>query len=51
MIYYMFSGQSLMVPNAPVSGLVKLKSKDGKFMGVGEVLEDGKIAPKRMIRV
>jgi tRNA pseudouridine55 synthase len=48
MVYYMYQGQPLLIPNAPASGLVKLKSKDGKFLGVGEVLEDGKITPCRM---
>ena len=50
MIYYAFSGQSILVPHSPGLGLVKLKSKDGKFLGVGEVMSDGKIIPRKMIR-
>ena len=49
MIYYMLSGQALLVGRAPTSGLVKLKSKEGKFLGIGEVMLDGKVAPKKMI--
>lgn len=50
MIFYMHQGQALLVPRAPDSGLVKMKNKDGKFLGVGEVMSDGKIAPCRMCR-
>lgn len=50
MIYYMFSGQSLLIPSAPASGLVRLMSKDKRFVGVGEVTSDGMVAPKRMVK-
>jgi tRNA pseudouridine55 synthase len=50
MVFYMYHGQSLVIPKAPNSGLVKMKSKSGQFLGVGEVMLDGKIAPRRMCR-
>jgi tRNA pseudouridine55 synthase len=50
MQYYILQGQAVMVPNAPTSGWVKLKNKlSGTFLGVGEVTEDGKIAPRRLV--
>jgi tRNA pseudouridine55 synthase len=39
-----------MVPHAPVSGLVRLYNESGRFMGMGEVLDDGRIAPRRLIQ-
>jgi tRNA pseudouridine55 synthase len=50
MAYYMHQGNPLLIPNTPDSGWVKIKSKDGKFLGVGEVMSDGKVSPKRMYR-
>lgn len=51
MIHYLFLGQALLVPSAPRSGLVKLKNKEGKFLGVGEVMLDGKVAPRKMVKI
>ncbi|MDR1012514.1 MAG: tRNA pseudouridine(55) synthase TruB [Coxiellaceae bacterium] len=51
MIHYAFLGQKVLVVNAPESGLVQLKNKDGKFVGVGEVILCGKISPRKMIRI
>jgi len=50
MVFYMQQGQSLVIPNAPDSGWVKMHSKTGKFLGVGEVMLDGKITPRRICR-
>lgn len=50
MVFYMQQGQPLVIPNAPDSGWVKMNSKAGKFLGVGEVMPDGKITPRRMCR-
>jgi len=48
MVFYMHQGQPLVIPKAPDSGWVKMKSKSGQFLGVGEVMLDGKITPRRM---
>jgi tRNA pseudouridine55 synthase len=47
--HYLTQGQPVIVPRAPSSGWMKLKSQSGAFHGVGEVLEDGRIAPRRLI--
>lgn len=51
MVFYMHQGQPLVIAKAPNSGWVIMKSKSGQFLGVGEVMSDGKIAPRRMCNV
>jgi tRNA pseudouridine55 synthase len=46
--FYVRQGQPVLVPNAPVEGWVRLFGPDG-FMGVGEILDDGRVAPRRMM--
>jgi tRNA pseudouridine55 synthase len=46
--FYLNQGQAVMVPNAPTSGFVSLYANE-QFLGIGEVLEDGKITPRRLI--
>jgi len=49
--YYMSMGQAVQVPHAPTSGWVRLyNADDARFMGVGRVLADGRIAPKRLLQ-
>lgn len=48
--YYVQQGQAVQVPKAPTSGWVRLHRQDGNFLGVGHILEDGRVAPKRLIR-
>ena len=47
--YYLKQGQAVLVPNAPTSGRVRLYSAASGFIGVGEILADGRVAPKRLI--
>jgi tRNA pseudouridine55 synthase len=51
--YYLRQGQPVIVPHAPTSGWVRLSevdSEDGtKFIGVGEILDDGRVAPRRLV--
>lgn len=47
--WYLRQGQPVRVPRAPTSGRVRLHAADDRFMGVGEVLDDGRIAPRRLI--
>lgn len=48
--YYLLQGQAVMTPDRPSHGLVSLyQTSTGKFLGVGEVQEDGQIGPKRLI--
>ena len=48
MSYYIQQGQPVWLPKAPTEGLVRLYTEDGELLGVGEILEDGRIAPKRL---
>lgn len=48
MIYYMYQGQPLLVPHAPDSGWVRMVDKTGKFLGVGEVMPNGTVKPRKM---
>ena len=47
--FYIKTGQSVMVPHVQVQGLVRLFDEKGNFIGVGEMTEDGRIAPKRLV--
>ena len=47
--FYMRQGQPILVPHAPTCGLVRIYHHQ-QFMGVGEIQDDGRVAPKRMIQ-
>jgi tRNA pseudouridine55 synthase len=51
--YYLRQGQPVIVPHAPTSGWVRLSEQlaEGatRFLGVGEVLDDGRVAPRRLV--
>ncbi len=51
--YHVRQGQPVIVPHTPTSGWVRLaeaKAPDvERFLGVGEVLDDGRIAPRRLV--
>lgn len=47
--FYVRQGQPVQVPRAPVEGLVRLRLADGGFLGVGEILDDGRVAPRRLL--
>jgi len=46
--FYMRQGQPVLAPRAPSSGMVRMYDAGG-FIGIGEVLDDGRIAPRRML--
>jgi tRNA pseudouridine55 synthase len=50
-LFYVLQGQAVQVPNAPTSGWVRLCNSTGEFIGVGAVLDDGRIGPKRLLNV
>lgn len=50
MSFYILQGQPLQVPRAPSEGLVRLIDEAQGFIGLGHVLSDGRVAPKRMLR-
>jgi len=47
--FYLRQGQPVMVPKAPTSGLVQLQLATGEFIGIGEILDDGRVAPRRLV--
>ena len=52
--YYLRQGQPVVVPHAPAEGWVQLResganANDEWFLGMGEIIEDGRIAPRRLI--
>jgi tRNA pseudouridine55 synthase len=47
--FYIRQGQPVLVPNAPHSGMVRVALETGEFLGVGEILDDGRVAPRRLI--
>jgi tRNA pseudouridine55 synthase len=47
--YYLKQGQSVVIPKSPTQGLVCLYSKNGEFLGIGTVADDGKVQPKRLV--
>lgn len=49
--FYLQQGQAIQVPHAPTEGLVRLTDSKGGFLGVGEILGDGKVAPRRLIKM
>lgn len=50
MSFYLLQGQAVQVPNAPTDGLVRLMDEDKGFIGLGHILSDGRVSPKRMMR-
>ena len=47
--FYIRQGQPVLVPNAPCDGMVRVALETGEFLGVGEILDDGRVAPRRLI--
>jgi tRNA pseudouridine55 synthase len=47
--FYVRQGQPVMVPRAPTEGLVRIYAGESDFIGVGEVLDDGRIGPRRLL--
>jgi len=49
-VYYLQQGQSVWKSGVVSKGLLRLYSERQDFLGLGELSDDGKIAPKRLIR-
>jgi tRNA pseudouridine55 synthase len=47
--FYVLQGQPVMVPHAPTRGWVRIYDQS-HFLGIGEIQDDGLVAPRRMIR-
>jgi len=46
---FLRQGQGVQVPKSPASGLLRLYERDGGFIGMGRVLDDGRVGPKRLM--
>lgn len=49
--FYMRQGQAVQVPRAPTQGQVLVYDENARLLAVGEILDDGRVAPRRMLRV
>ena len=48
--YHLKRGQAVLVPKAPTQGLVSLfGGEEQRFIGIGYILDDGRVAPKRLM--
>ena len=47
--FYVQHGQAVMVPQAPTQGWVRIYDQE-HFLGLGEIQDDGMVAPRRMIK-
>jgi tRNA pseudouridine55 synthase len=48
---YFKQGQPVQIAKAPTAGWVRIfsESEDEAFIGVGEIMEDGRVAPRRLV--
>jgi len=47
--YYLCQGQAVTASGLPKSGRLRIYNDSDQFLGLGEVTEDGRITPKRLI--
>lgn len=49
MTFYIKQGSPVLVPGAPQVQWLRLHTKQGEFIGIGELLDDGRVAPRRLM--
>jgi tRNA pseudouridine55 synthase len=47
--YYLRQGQPVLAANMPSAGFVRIVEDTGEFLGVGEIIDDGRLAPRRLM--
>lgn len=47
--YYLRQGQPVLASNMPTAGFVRILEDNGEFLGVGEIIDDGRLAPRRLV--
>jgi len=47
--YYLLQGQSVWKSGVKINGLFRIYQESGRFLGLGELDADGKVAPKRLL--
>ena len=50
MAYQLCLGQAVSVPKAPTEGLLRIYDHEHAFIGIGTILDDGRVAPKRLLK-
>jgi tRNA pseudouridine55 synthase len=48
--FYLRQGHPVVISQAPISGWVVILDKNNRFLAIGEVLSDGRVAPRRIIQ-
>ena len=48
--FYVQQGQPVLVPHVPTEGWVRLYEGQTTFLGMGEILDDGRVAPRRLMK-
>ncbi len=49
--FFLAQGQAVQVPHAPTQGWVRLYNGARNFLGMGEIQDDGLVAPRRLMNV
>jgi tRNA pseudouridine55 synthase len=47
--FYLKMGHPVMAGQIKTSGFIRIFAHDGQFLGIGEMLEDGRLSPRRLI--
>lgn len=47
--FYLKQGQAVLVPKSPTEGWVRIYDPNEEFIGVGEINDDGRVAPRRLL--
>jgi tRNA pseudouridine55 synthase len=47
--YFLKRGQTVFIPRTSDRGLVRLFNGEMRFLGIGQVLDDGRVAPHRLV--
>lgn len=48
--YFVRKGEAVLMPKVPVGRWVRLYNCSDRFLGVGEILDNGQVAPRRLLR-
>lgn len=48
--FYLQRGEALQVSGAPTCGWLRVQNQDGVLLALGEILDDGRVAPRRLIK-
>lgn len=48
-VFYMLRGNAVQVASSPLGGIVRMYTDTNDFIGIGEMLDDGRVGPKRLI--